>query len=353
MIILAMAFTAAGCGKNTETTTETRLAVATVAAQKGSIQRVVTYSGTIKGANEVTIYPKVSARVVAIRHHEGDQVRKGETIIVLDTTDYSSGVTSAEAGLAQAESNYDIAAKNLDRTQALFQQGAASPQQLEQAQSGVTQANAAVELARSTLQTARNTLANCQITSPIDGVVGLLKITEGNMATPQAPVAMVSSQGEFRVKFSVSESDIPYVSLNNPAQVKVDSLSAEVLKGHVAMVSPVADAATKGYPVEIAVDGSKGKLKSGMFAEVSLSTEKKDNAIIIPRAAIIEKGAREVVYSVDNKSVAHEQEVTLGIVSQGQAEVASGVKPGENIVVKGQTLLHDGDKVKVVSGGKV
>jgi len=352
VLLIAMLF-GSGCGKEeVQKEVDNRLTVETVAALKGDIQKEVAYYGSLKGIDEVTLYPKVAARVTVINLREGERVAKGQAIIGLDTTDYESGLASAEAAVAQAEISYENTRKNVERTRLLFEQGAVSAQQMEQAELGLAQANAGLAQARAGLQNARNLLANCQVTSPIDGVVGLVGITQGNMASPQAPVAVVSNLRQLKTTVNVSESDIRFVTLNSPVNVKVSSLANRTFTGKVTSVAPVADARTKAFPVEITVDNQDGLLKSGMFAEVRLLTEKKEGVLTLPRGAVIEKGARRVVFTVDKKSVVHETAVTVGIENRDKAEITKGLGVGDQVIIKGQTLLNDGDRVRLATGGK-
>ncbi|MGI6549694.1 MAG: biotin/lipoyl-binding protein [Syntrophomonadales bacterium] len=122
VVILIMAlFCGSGCGKEeVQKEADNRLTVETVAVTQESIHKEVTYSGSLKGADEVTLYPKTAARVVAIHLQEGDPVAKGQTIISLDTTDYETQAAVAGAALAQAESAYENTRTNVERTRQLL-----------------------------------------------------------------------------------------------------------------------------------------------------------------------------------------------------------------------------------------
>lgn len=329
---------------------DNRLTVETALVKQESIRKEVTYSGTLKGADEVMLYPKVAARVVAIHLHEGDRVAKGQAIISLDTSDYETQLAVAEATLTQAESAYENARANVERIRMLHREGAVSDQQLEQAELGLVQAGSALEQAQAGVQGARNLLSNCQITSPINGVVGLIQITEGNMASPQAPVAVVSSTGKLAVKLNVTEGDISFVKVNDPVKVRVRSLSEQEFTGRVTSVAAVAHPQFKTFPVEVTLDNPDNLLKSGMTAEVRIGTEEKDGVLTIPRNAVVQKGARHVVFTVDEESIVHETTIEVGIQNRERVEVIKGLKVGDQVVVKGQTLLHDTDEVRVAGG---
>lgn len=352
VVILIMAlFYGSGCGKEkAQEEVDNRLTVETVAVEQGSIYKDVNYSGCLKGSDEVTLYPKAAARVVAIHLREGDPVAKGQTIISLDTTDYETGATVAAAALAQAESAYENTRTNVERTRQLYEQGAVSQQQMEQAELGLVQASSALEQARVGVQNAQNLLSNCQVTSPINGVVGLIQITEGNMASPQAPVAVVSSTGKMAVKINVAESEIGFVKVNDPVKVKVSSISDREFTGKITSVAAVAHPQTRAFPVEVTLENPDNVLRSGMIAEVQVATEKKDGVLTIPRNAVVQKGARHVVFTVDEESVVHETTIQVGIQNRERVEVIKGLKVGDQVVVKGQTLLHDTDEVRVAGG---
>lgn len=340
-----------GCGKEeAEKEADNRLTVETAAVTKESIRKEVTYSGTLKGADEVIVYPKVAARVVTIHLQEGDRVAKGQVIISLDTSDYDTQLTVAEATLAQAESAYENARINAERIRMLHREGAVSDQQLEQAELGLVQASSALEQARAGVQGARNLLSNCQITSPIEGVVGLIQVNEGDMVSPQVPVTVVSSTGKLAVKLNVTEGDISFIKVNDPVKVRVSSISDQEFTGRVTSVAAVAHPQFKTFPVEVTLDNPDNLLKSGMIAEVRIGTEGKDGVLTIPRNAVVQKGARHVVFTVDEESIVHETTIEVGIQNRERVEVVKGLKLGDQVVVKGQTLLHDADKVRVAGG---
>ncbi|MGE5405029.1 MAG: efflux RND transporter periplasmic adaptor subunit [Candidatus Saccharibacteria bacterium] len=345
-----------GLGKTeVEANKEQLTSVRVETVHRGDLERLVSYSATIKGSNEATIYPKVAAKVMEIRLHEGDRVSKGETIMVLDTTDYATKLTAAQAAVTQANSTYYNVKKNLDRTRELYDQGAASEQQLETVEMQFDQASAAVDQAQSARQDARNLLNNCTITSPIDGFIGLIEITEGNMATSQLPVAVVSNTNTVKVVANVGESDIGRIKVNTPVTVKVDSLGDKVIPGVIDKVAMIADPITRRFPVEIKIDNPENLLKSGMFAEVTIPIEKRFNVVKVPKVALLEKGSKVSIYVVKyiggdlkGKANAFEHPLKVGIEGKDYVEVLEGVEDGDDVIIKGQTFLHaEKESVKV------
>ncbi|MGE5397751.1 MAG: efflux RND transporter periplasmic adaptor subunit [Chitinophagales bacterium] len=340
--------------KNTNNAEETSiLAVKTQVADKGSVTRMVSYCGTLKGSNEVYVYPKLAAKVVSMHGQEGDRVTKGQVIATLDSSDYATKFDSARLGEIQALNNYDTAKTNLARTRQLFEAGAASQQNMEQAESAMEMADTALKQTRIQIEDTRTLLSNCQVTSPISGTLGLIKATPGSMVSAQSPLAVVSDLSQMKLDLNVSESDIQYIKPGKQVKVKVQSIAGQEFSGAVDTVALVADPMSRRFPVKIVIENQQGLLKSGMFAEVELAIERKDNVLVIPKGAISESGARKIVYTVNDHSIACELEVNTGIENQEVVEIIKGVKAGDQVIVQGQTLLHDGDKVRVVTGGKI
>lgn len=352
-----------GCGKEKEVVKETELSVSTIKAEKRNVAQAVKYPGTVRGINEVYIMPKVSARVTAIHVKSGDRVSAGQTILTLDSSDYEAGIRQAEAGIAIAEASkrtndirLEDAQLNYERTQKLFAAGAASQQQLEAAQSAVDMLEtgsieAALEQAQAGLMLAQNQLSHCTITSPINGVVGSVNLSLGDTASPSSPAATVSDTSRLEIETLVSESEVSYIQTGAVVDVLVKAAGEKPFKGKVDSVSSVPDPMKRNYTVKVVLDNPDNKIKSGMFAEVLISTVSKNDVIAVPLAAVIPRSGRQIIYTVDSKNRAREIDVETGLRDNNYVEIVSGLKAGEQVIIKGNTLVNNGTLVKVVSGG--
>ncbi|MGE5458962.1 MAG: biotin/lipoyl-binding protein, partial [Methanobacterium sp.] len=185
-IVMMFSFVLSGCSQKTETVKESELAVNVTEAKVQDIVQSVSYPGIVRGKNEVNIMPKVSARVTAIYLQPGDYVKQGQTIMTLDSSDFAAGIRQAEAAVAQAEAGkrasdvqLESARINYERIQKLFDAGAISVSALESAKSAYDILNAgtsdaAVASAQAALATAREAMDKCNISSPINGVLGTI-----------------------------------------------------------------------------------------------------------------------------------------------------------------------------------
>lgn len=358
-----VSITATGCGKEKEVVKETELTVTTAAVAIQDIAKDESFAGIVRGKNEVYIMPKIPARVTGIYVKPGDKVAAGQTLVTLDSTDFEAGIQQAQAGLAMAEAGQRAnqvqaeAARNAyERTKKLFEAGAASSQQLEAAQTQYEAltagtADAAVAQAQAILLAAQSQLDKCTLTSPINGVVGSINLSLGDTANPQSPAAIVTDTAELEVEVMVSESDISYIQPDRPVDVVIKAVQSKPFPGTVESIATAADPVKRSYNVKIKLANEEGKIKSGMFADVKIATESKEQVICIPSNAVVPQGTRTVVYVVDDKNRAQQVEVKVGIENSRMVEIVSGLKPGQQVITKGNTLVNDGTLVRVVTGG--
>ena len=351
IVLLMAAFLVSGCGQEQEVIKETEISVNTAQVEERNIAKSVRYAGMVRGQNEVYLMPKVAARVTGIHVNPGDVVSQGQTLITLDSSDFQASVAQAEAVVKGAAIQLETARTALERTEKLHAAGAASQQQLEQAQSAYDGAQVALEQANAALALASQQIGYCNLTSPISGVVGSINLSLGDTANPASPAAVISETSQLEIEVMVSESEINYVEIDSPVHVYVRAVSEEAFEGRVASVATVPDPVKRNYAVKISLENPEGKIKSGMFAEVAVNTISKDNAVCVPANAVVPKGARTVVYVVDEENRAREREVETGIENNSYVEIVKGVSVGEEVITKGSTLVAEGTLVRVITGG--
>ncbi|NGQ96805.1 efflux RND transporter periplasmic adaptor subunit [Brevibacillus sp. SYP-B805] len=365
----------------------------------GSVTSEAGISGRLAPNKEVAVSPKVSGKITALNVVLGQFVKQGQTLFQLDRMDLVNavqqaeaqynlaranlnqstnstvqGVAQAETGLQQARQALADAERNEQRMKQLFDQGAVSSQQYEQAKtallnaqtayanaqqalatakqrSGEVVSQASVEQARVALENAREQLANATIVAPISGYVAQVNGAVGEMASPQTPVVTIVNTDPLLVKANLAETEITGVKVGTKVKVMIDSLQKEV-EGTITAVSPVMDQTLKAYPIEIALPNHSGELKADMVASVKLNAagQGKASTLVIPRKAVFDENGKRYVFKLEGDK-AKKVEVVTGEESSDLAEVKSGLAQGDKIVVRGQTLLADGDTVKVQAVG--
>lgn len=358
-VLLVLPLMISGCNNKKAVEKESELSVRVTQVRVQDISKSGVYSGAVKGKNEAVLYAKAAARVVSVLVTPGQTVKKGQSLVALDPNDATVGLGQAQAGydLALAgkkasDMSLETARTNYERTKKLAEAGAASPQQLEAAKTAYDSlltgsSQASLAQATASLQSARD---RAFITSPIDGVVGYLNLDVGDTASPAAVAAVISDTAELSVDVMVSESDIGFITPNSPVEVAISAADTKPFNGVVESVATTADPIKRTYLVKIKLPNTSGKVRSGMFAQVSLSTMNKKGVLCVPVTAVVTKGARTVVFTVDKNKRAQEIEVTTGIESRDYIEIVKGLSAGQTVITKGNTLVNNGTLLRVIAG---
>ena len=315
------------------------------------------YSATIQGRQDVEIYPQVSGTLQKLCVQEGDRVKKGQTLFIIDQVPYQAALNTAEANLKAAEAAEATANLTFKSTQKLFEQKVVSDFDLQKSENSLLSAKAAVAQAKAQVVNARNNLSYTVVKSPADGVVGQLPYRQGTLvgsSMPQ-PLTTVSDNSELYVYFSVNENDLlnmtrQYGSLEEAAKkmppVKLILNDGSVLpdSGHVESISGVINTSTGTAQVRAAFPNTSNMLHSGANGNVEVPVFYKD-VIVIPQAATFELQDKVLVYKVvDGKA----QSANIEVAPNNNGTeyiVTNGLSVGDVIIAEGAGLVREGTPV--------
>jgi HlyD family secretion protein len=203
-----------------------------------------------------------------------------------------------------------------------------------------------VKLAEAAVDMARIQMHETTIRAPFDGVVAELYVTEGSMAAPQAPAALFVSK-PVEVVLNVEESRISHVTEGQHAALQVTAYPGQDFPAIVTNVAPTADSQSHTFAVQVTPLDDDHLLRSGMYANVSLLVEEKQETLLVPRAALTEIAGQEIVYVVNGDNTVEQRAVTTGLEEDGRVEILSGLTAGEQVVIAGQASLQDGTEVEI------
>jgi HlyD family secretion protein len=203
-----------------------------------------------------------------------------------------------------------------------------------------------VKLAEAALDMARIQMHETTIRAPFDGVVAELYVTEGSMVAPQAPAALFVSR-PVKVILNVEESRISHVTEGQNAALQVTAYPVQDFPAIVTNVAPTADSQSHTFAVQVTPLDEDHLLRSGMYANVSLLIEEKQETLLVPRAALTEVDGQETVYVVSDDNTVEQRAVTTGLEEDGRVEILSGLTSGERVVIAGNASLQDGTQVEV------
>jgi multidrug efflux pump subunit AcrA (membrane-fusion protein) len=194
-----------------------------------------------------------------------------------------------------------------------------------------------------------------QVKAPVSGTIVALPAQVGQTVSPSVSVARIAagnvSQGALEIKLYVAERFLSRISLKQPCEITLDAYPSEKFQGYVSELSPVVDPASRTMEITVRLENPDNKLRAGMFAKVKIIIEQKSQVVKIPESAVVDRFGEKYVFVVENGAggfVVRKRVITPGINIDGVLEVEQGLSPGQEFVVRGQTLLEDGSRVNII-----
>ena len=339
--------------------------VDTASAARHEIIDYTSVVGNLVGQLTVDVVPRVAGRIEAINVQLGDRVSKGQPIIKIEDRELRLQITQAQASLevneatvTQRENDLKVVENTYVRTKTSFDNGLLSKQALEDVEARVNAAKSQLLVAKSQqsqtqarIEELKVTLSNTQVISPVDGFVSKRTLDPGAFAGANTVILSVVDISTVRLVANIVERDFKRVKTGIEARVEVDAFPGEHFTGSVSRVAPVFDPTTRTAPMEIEVPNPGYRLKPGMYARVRLTVERKDNALTVPRNAVVDAEGKRGVYMIE-EDIARFHPVTTGLSDGERIEIASGLSDGERVVTTGATALRDGDRVTLVSANR-
>lgn len=344
---------AVGCKQAPMTTGPGEYAVLTVATTDREIP--TNYSATIRGRQDIDIYPQVSGTIWQLCVKEGQRVSKGQTLFIIDQVPYKAALQTAEANVAAAKAGVATAQLTYDSKKELFARNVVSQFDLSTAENNLLTAKAQLAQAEAQQVNAANNLSYTVVKAPSDGVVGTLPYRVGALvsASMPQPLTTVSDNSTMYVYFSLTEKQLleltrRYGSIDATlksmpdVQLRLNDGSMYDQKGRVESISGVIETGT--VQLRAAFPNKNGLLHSGGAGDVVLANAYKD-CIAIPQAATFELQDKVYVYKIKDGKAASSM-VEVEPISNGQEYIVkSGLTPGDVIVAEGVGLLREGTPV--------
>jgi multidrug efflux pump subunit AcrA (membrane-fusion protein) len=191
------------------------------------------------------------------------------------------------------------------------------------------------------------------VKAPISGTVVALPAQVGMTVTQQVSLARIAGGSALEIKLYVAERFISKMALGLPCEITLDAWPGEVFRGTVGKVAPTVDPSSRTMEIRVNVENPGARIKAGMFAKVRIITEQKQNIVKIPSGAMIQRFGENYVFVAEPDSggesyVARRRNVSPGILIDGVLEIREGLSSGDEIIVRGQTLLDDGAKINII-----
>ena len=303
----------------------------------GPIDAAYRGTATLEAEDEATVLAKTTGVIEQIFVEEGQRVRAGQPLARLETE-------RLKLEVARAKAEADKAQDNFDRNTRIFEKNLISKDLYEQSRYALDAARAAYDLAKLTLQEA-------EIRAPIDGVVSARYIKVGNQIQPGAQAFRITQMDTLRAQIYVPERDIHKLAPKQVATLSLDAWPDKVFRGEILRVNPVVDASTGTVKVTVAMAPGQPELKPGMFGRIEVLYDRRAQAVLVPKDAVLTEDAAQAVFLVaDGK--ARRRAIKVGYANSNYYEVLDGLKSGDQVVTTGQANLKDDARVLVVNNGQ-
>lgn len=397
IIIFAIGFTSRNNTNEDEIEEETYIPVEVSRVNYSNLATISTMSGNVNADKDIMILPSMPGKVKTVKVKDGDRVKEGDLLFTLDGEDVQKQIDQAKIAYDMAKVNYNMgqdqasasqdsfqrteeltetvlnnARVNFENTKKLYEVGALSKSQLDQAEIALQQQETQMQaqldqakigasdnvLALSKIQLnqaelaynqAKSAFDNTLIRSPIDGIVTGISIEVGGMASNAQPSMNIVDMDNVFVKIQVVDGLINKVTEGGKVNLIIPAISPEYISALMDNINTIPDPRTQLYSIKIYIENKDGRIKPGMFANVEIPLEVKNHVLSIPSQAIIIRDGKNLVYIVeDNKSV--EKEIELGLDTGKEVEVLKGLNEKDEVIIKGQNYVKDGQAVKVVGG---
>lgn len=384
VLLLAVALLSSCSRRNVSangTEAQTAPTVGTSIAQTHPVAQRLTLSSELAPYQEIDVYAKEAGYIKELYVDYGDRVRKGQLMAVLEVPELeaqlqqdeaairaqSDEVTRAKHEVERMKAQHNVAHLQYERLAgvAKTKPGLVAQQEVDDAQGKDLAAESQDDAAQGAYQASQSRLVVAQaklshdqalydyskITAPFDGVVtqryanfGAL-MQAGTTSIQATPLVRLSDENLFRLVIPVPESYVKYIRIGDPVEVRVPSLD-KTFRGNVKRFSVDVNGSTRTMHTEVDVPNVGSQLLPGVYAEAVLTLNQRGNALVVPLQALNHQGDKTSVYVVDPDNRVQDRPVALGIQTPEYAEIASGLRAGEQVVVSDRSGLKPGEQVK-------
>jgi RND family efflux transporter MFP subunit len=350
-LAIAALLSLAACGGPAQTASVDKpkgVPVTTAPVATRDLDDTLMLTGTLRPRAQVQIVAEVQARLLRVVRDEGMAVAAGDTLAVLDDTDFRLALDRAKAAQAVADANKAHAVAERERADNLLKTGGITDKDHLSAQVALQVAEAQMAQVRAEVAIAAQQLARTQIKAPFAGRVARRMADPGTMLANGTPLFTLVDNGVLEFRASVPSADYSKVRVGADVFVTVDALAGRPVKGKVARVSPLVEERTRSFEVVVQVPGGSD-LVGGLFARASVTVGKVASVLVVPPAALVRDGSdplsAQAFVVTDGK--AERKKVTLGVETADAIEVKAGLKAGDLVVLDPPVALSSGAPVEL------
>ena len=306
------------------------------------------FSGSLDPVWQADVAAKVDGRIEKVLAEEGQAVKAGEALLVLEQEDTAAGVMNARGAYMDAKTSYEKAQIDVKRYAALYERGAVSREALDNMRFALENARGKLDAARGNLNSAESSLGGTTVTTPRAGVIQKRYYQEGYFAKVGTALFNIADITTLLAKIDVPEGYVNSIAPGNEVTFTIPSMSGEdkTVKGIVTRISPVATLPARTFEAEVTVDNRNGRLRGGMYAEATVAGLPKSGALTIPLTAISMRDDQRTCFVIEDGKAVRRVLVT-GYIGENLIEILKGVTEQDYVIIGGLNKVREGASVKV------
>ncbi|HNX78714.1 MAG TPA: efflux RND transporter periplasmic adaptor subunit [Prolixibacteraceae bacterium] len=344
ILLFAILLAFASCNNRQQAeTTDIASPVSVEDIKKQSIEKYINTTGTAKATQEVTLSTEM-AGLYRLQNNPatgrafklGDRVKAGQVIVKLEDQEYVNNIAIDAQKL-----NLEIAEQEYEKQKSLYEKGGVTLRELRNSE-------VSAKNAKYNFDNAQVRISRMSIVAPFAGIItDLPYFTQGTRVTSGTAVATLMSYDKMYMEINLPEKNISDIQTGQNVIITNYTLAEDTLKGIVSELSPAISTETRTFEGKLVIDNPELHLRPGMFVKADIIVARKDSALVIPKNIILSSNRGKVVFVVE-QNTARERRITIGLENQDYAEVISGLKMNERLVIKGFETLRNDSKVKVI-----
>jgi len=337
IILLAISLSFVSCSKKSDSETkkddEKKLTlVKTKAVEPTTFADRLKASGTIKPFATAKISSELGGLIISIPKDKGARVSRGETLVYLKND-------IDRATLEQNEAQLELLKVNYEKQKELYEENATTEIQYLNAKWQLEAAEKGLDVLRTKMRTS-------SVRSPINGVIDDKFMNKGEMSAPGVPILGIVDISKVKVSAGIPEAYVTKIKQGQHVNVTVDAIPGAEFDGEISYISPVLDSGSRTFEVELTINNPDRTLKPGMNANIDITRDEIQDAVVIPQDMIVDYGDEQFVFVLEG-DVAKKRDIKIDGRQENMVHVTSGLNPGDKLITDGYQSVKDNEKVQV------